>query len=915
MAERGSVIRADGDRNTLVIGRRRGDGPPDIPPAETPSNRDPSTATRYLTANRAQVELTVNANGATVPVILGGPLPVGGYVIFQKQTGGFYYIDFAICEGPLETIGSVTNITIDGKSSATLGATFETHTGQAGDTTSTLIGGVEGSYTIPEGIVHVAVKLPWPNPTSGDYNPFAFRATVTGVKTADLVGGGSAATSTNPVRCAHACLTSTVFGAGFNASTDFVSTEWSSATSACDYDVDPGAPVRKRWELSLRIDQQASVESWVTQILDHCNGHLRHDGEKWGIWLDLPRSVAQAGGADILFTDTGAAANLSARPTIVEKARAEIPTVVIVDYTDAAAGYIDSSVQVPANGPSGDWIEKRFSRPGITTIERARRMATFLYNVNQLARDISFQAWMTGALPLEGDRVLLQSARVIPADQTPPNVSGATAGVEHVVITDQTVTPTGVTLRASLYRDNTFSDTIDTSGGPTPPGQTPNAPDAPTNLVLTPEVTWENDVLVARIKIEWDPAAEPYSSFTRILYSRDGVNFNELGTGYQVGPVYLENAVMEIEHTFRLYTVRTATGQMSSALEDSVIPEYVDQSIPDVTQGLIYANSTLEFYGPIPSVMLAARNKAPLACSASPASGGITPTGSWQVAFSRVTAEVETHLSSPVSVTLDSSHKQISISGITDSDAAGGGTGVLFKKVYVKGPGWSDFNLTAAVALGSTTLSYNSAATFDSEKTPPATLDGVDHWNVYDDFGSPSEPPLYRTIPVLSPPQRYAKLPLGPIVHADPTTGLPRVDLIVAVVDKRGARSAGKSYSNTGVGWPQMMAQQAQFNQRSLTLANGDNNNVNIGGTATNIVTGPSGAFAITGIGGGIAGLRVTIINGTAQTMTVKHDNGSSSAANRIYVPGAADKAFANQHAAVEFEYDAAASRWRLIGT
>ncbi len=807
MAERGAVALVARSRNTLVIGGRYDGGPPDIPPAETPSTRDPEASSgRRLIAARAQVELTVNATGATVPVILGGPLPVGGYVIYQRQSGGFYYIDFAICEGPLYGLGSITNIKIDGNTIASLGATQEIHYGTAGDTTSTLISALDSGYTIPEGIAHVVVKLPWPNQTTGDYNPFAFKADVKGLLCADLVGGGAAAWTANPVRCAHAMLTSTIFGAGFDPSTYFIAAEWSSAASACDYDIDPGAGTTKRWEMSLRIDRQETVDSWVTQVLDHCNGHLRHDGEKWGIWLDLPRSVAQAGGADILFTDTGAAANLSAKPTIVEKSRAEIPTVVIVDYTDAAAGYIDSSVQVPSGGPSGDWIEKRYSRPGITTIERARRMATFLYNVNHLARDIAFQAWMTGALPLEGDRVLLQSARVIPADQTPPNVSGATAGVEHVVITDQTVTPTGVTLRASLYRDNTFSDTIDTSGGPTPPGQTPNAPDAPTNLVLTPSVTWENDALVARIKIEWTPAAEPYSSFTRILYSRDGSNFQELGTGFQVGPAYLENAVLGIQHTFRLYTVRTATGQISSALEDSVTPTYTDQSIPDIMQGKIYSHAqygaVLEFYGPIPSVMLAARNQAPKdAPTVSKASGGSMAIGTYKVAYSRVTAQTETHMSPVATVTLTSGFQKISVSGLVDSDANGGGTGVLYKKFYLSAVGGTQLYHETDIALGSTTLLQNAAVSATADNKPPETCDGIDHWNVYDNQDTANPIIFGPPIPVLSPPQRYARYNLAPAVY-DSGGGVAGVSIKVTVVDKRGAESAGVTLSSTSIAWP-----------------------------------------------------------------------------------------------------------------
>ena len=56
-----------------------------------------------------------------------------------------------------------------------------------------------------------------------------------------------------------------------------------------------------------------------------------------------------------------------------------------------------------------------------------------------------------------------------------------------------------------------------------------------------------------RIKITWTPADESYSTFTRIMYSRDaGLTFSELGTGFQIGPVWLDNPTLGILHVFRL---------------------------------------------------------------------------------------------------------------------------------------------------------------------------------------------------------------------------------------------------------------------------------------------------------------------------------------------------------------------------
>lgn len=67
-----------------------------------------------------------------------------------------------------------------------------------------------------------------------------------------------------------------------------------------------------------------------------------------------------------------------------------------------------------------------------------------------------------------------------------------------------------------------------------------------------------------------------------------------------------------------------------------------------------------------------------------------------------------------------------------------------------------------------------------------------------------------------------------------------------------------------------------------ITLVNGDNNNLAILGGGQIQITGPTGAFAITGIGGGSPGRFIIVINNTAQVMTIRDNNVSSAAGNRI---------------------------------
>lgn len=108
----------------------------------------------------------------------------------------------------------------------------------------------------------------------------------------------------------------------------------------------------------------------------------------------------------------------------------------------------------------------------------------------------------------------------------------------------------------------------------------------------------------------------------------------------------------------------------------------------------------------------------------------------------------------------------------------------------------------------------------------------------------------------------------------------------------------------------------------TLTLANGSNNNVAAGYDTYMQVSGPTAAFSITGIvpvrGAGNTAQRgaigrwLVLRNPTAYTMTIAHQSGSSSAANRIITSTAADVELAAGTTAMLI-YNAAAARWHLV--
>ena len=107
------------------------------------------------------------------------------------------------------------------------------------------------------------------------------------------------------------------------------------------------------------------------------------------------------------------------------------------------------------------------------------------------------------------------------------------------------------------------------------------------------------------------------------------------------------------------------------------------------------------------------------------------------------------------------------------------------------------------------------------------------------------------------------------------------------------------------------------FNRAMATntsLANGDNNDVaSFNGSYVKIKTGPTGAFAITGISTGVysilSGLCIRLQNSTGQVMTLKHENASSIASNRINSTTGAD-VVCNR---ADLMYDPDAQRWMIF--
>jgi trimeric autotransporter adhesin len=103
------------------------------------------------------------------------------------------------------------------------------------------------------------------------------------------------------------------------------------------------------------------------------------------------------------------------------------------------------------------------------------------------------------------------------------------------------------------------------------------------------------------------------------------------------------------------------------------------------------------------------------------------------------------------------------------------------------------------------------------------------------------------------------------------------------------------------------------YRQNDVAVANGVNNDVFPGFYSFIKVTGPTAAFSLSGFTGGVDGKILTVLNLTAQNMTIVSQTTSASlAANRINTLTGADIVTVG-NGSVTMQYSAADSRWMVI--
>lgn len=98
--------------------------------------------------------------------------------------------------------------------------------------------------------------------------------------------------------------------------------------------------------------------------------------------------------------------------------------------------------------------------------------------------------------------------------------------------------------------------------------------------------------------------------------------------------------------------------------------------------------------------------------------------------------------------------------------------------------------------------------------------------------------------------------------------------------------------------------------ERTIALITGQNNNVPTDTTTLLRITGPGGAFSISGLANGFDGKIVTLLNTTAHNLTISNQSTFSLAANRIQ--SGEGTIIVRENGTITFQYSGSLSRWMV---
>jgi hypothetical protein len=378
--------------------------PPIVPqPIVPPSN---SGGGSVLPAAQQRL-LTVVGSSSPRPLIY-GRTTLAGKIVYAHAVGSNLLVVYDIGEGPIQAINGAT---CNGNSLASYGVQTFVHLGtltQGVDATVAAVNPTNWNSGRP-GIAYVVAIFPPPDDTNAGLSPLNVIFEVSGRLVRDPRLDGSLVNryyTTNPALHMADFLSASDFGAGNpDAYIDWAGT-FTAAANDCEVQIGGGG---NRYDHNAAYTQQATLGQMIDTIRGHCMGVLVWNEGLWKFYID--KAVAATGA---VFTDDPAnpARNMTGPPSVHLRTLAEVPTQVIIQFTNASKKYQDDTAMAELASVTGGTDSKRiktYSLRGITVYDQAKRVANQILNRGQADKELTIRVFHDGGQVLPMDRITVNS--------------------------------------------------------------------------------------------------------------------------------------------------------------------------------------------------------------------------------------------------------------------------------------------------------------------------------------------------------------------------------------------------------------------------------------------------------------------------------------------------------------------------
>lgn len=214
--------------------------------------------------------------------------------------------------------------------------------------------------------------------------------------------GATAAFTNNPAHIIYDILTNTQYGVGL-ADVKLDKESFVDVANWCD-EIEDG---ETKAQFDLQINQQASVQDWIDEILATCGGFLIYSEGKIKIKSYRNEEPTQ------YFTEANIVAGSF---TVAKKRQTNTPNRIKVEYQDREQDYklavvsVDDDIDIDA---TGEKRERSLRMHGIKREFQARRMAQFHLDLARLSRtSCSFRTGLHGIKCEAGDTIAITHSLV-----------------------------------------------------------------------------------------------------------------------------------------------------------------------------------------------------------------------------------------------------------------------------------------------------------------------------------------------------------------------------------------------------------------------------------------------------------------------------------------------------------------------